>query len=228
MTVTQVPIGTKTSGRTAWLAPGAAASFLRALADGAPAGGITDAGRTNADQREIYETWLRELSLPLSRRQFKGYAARPGTSLHESGLCLDLAGDTLAWFRQHGEHYGWIKDTVAREKWHLLYVADRDAAKTITDIKQTEAWQMIKDLLGKDPAEDITLEVGVQRILSLARRIDGASRKTAGQVIAVQAQLDALAGAIARPAGVDLKAVQAAARKGADDAVRAVFADLSD
>lgn len=112
MSVTQTII----AGRH-WLAPDAAASYQRMRRDGCPPG-ITDAGRTRAEQQRLWERYL--------RGELVATAARPGTSLHETGLALDIPEPARAWVRAHGEAYGWIKDVVRNEPWHMTYVPARD------------------------------------------------------------------------------------------------------
>lgn len=111
-------IGAKRSGRPAWLRADAAASYTRMLTAGMPTGGITDAGRTNAEQWQLWWAYL--------RGELAATAAYPGTSLHETGLALDLTGAALAWVRAWGRPYGWVIDTVPGEPWHVVYVPELD------------------------------------------------------------------------------------------------------
>jgi hypothetical protein len=104
-----------------WLAAAPAASYKRMRAAGCPAG-ITDAGRTYAEQAELYRRYL--------AGQLVATAARPGTSKHEKGNALDLPEPARAWVREHGAAYGWIKDRVSREKWHMEYDPSRDIFAT--------------------------------------------------------------------------------------------------
>lgn len=101
-----------------WLDAPAAASYQRMRQAGMPAGGITDAGRTNAEQWDLWRAYL--------AGKLKATAAYPGTSKHESGRALDLSGAALAWARAYGRDFGWIPDLVPDEEWHLEYRADRD------------------------------------------------------------------------------------------------------
>lgn len=119
-------IGLKTSGSSAWLDAPAAQSYKRMIADGCPAGGITDAGRTRPQQAALYAAYL--------AGKLKATAAKPGTSKHETGRALDLAEPARSWVRAHGAAYGWIKDRVRNEPWHMEYLADYDkhAGKTTT------------------------------------------------------------------------------------------------
>lgn len=115
----QVIIGVKASGRAAWLLAGAAASYARMRAAGMPAGGITDAGRTYDEQAALYAAYL--------AGQLVAFAARPGTSKHESGRALDLATAhrAHAWMLAHGAAHGWHRPIKA-EPWHWEYDVTRD------------------------------------------------------------------------------------------------------
>jgi len=133
-------IGAKTSsGKAAWLDADAAASYQRMLAAGCPAGGITDAGRTYEEQVALFTaryTTSYLLSSMKDKRTWQGKswwrkrnvasAATPGTSNHETGRALDLTGLTKAWVRAYGTQYGWIKDRVSGEDWHLEYIKSYD------------------------------------------------------------------------------------------------------
>lgn len=113
----------------AWLAPGAAASYARARADGCPAG-ITSAGRTRAEQEALYADLL------AGRRTAS--VAVPGTSRHERGTALDLpAHGPREWMTAHGADHGWIKNLVPGEPWHFEYQASRD--RHLTDAPPTIA-----------------------------------------------------------------------------------------
>jgi len=122
-----------------WLRADAAASYQRMRAAGMPAGGITDAGRTYAEQAAMYARYL--------RGELVAYAARPGTSKHETGTALDLDGAARAWAREHGRAFGWLRDRVAREPWHMEYVLVLDqrllsGAATPAPIDPTEEFPM--------------------------------------------------------------------------------------
>lgn len=107
-----VSIGKERDGDNAWLYPEAAAAYKRMLAAGCPAGGITSAGRTRAQQEALYKAY----------RAGKGnLAARPGTSPHEFGIAMDLAEPVRTWVRLHGQPYGWVSGRVRGEPWHVEY-----------------------------------------------------------------------------------------------------------
>ncbi len=139
--IVRTPLGVtnRRNGQEAWLDAPAAASLRRAFELGAPRVDLSDAGRTYAEQKQLYEAYLRG-ELPAT-------AARPGTSLHETGLAVDAREPLRAWLHEHGAAFGWIGWTVAREPWHFVYVADRDTyrpseedpmeRKTLTRSKNT-------------------------------------------------------------------------------------------
>lgn len=156
-------IGTKVSGHSAWLDAPAAASYHRMLAAGCPGGGITDAGRTNAEQVAIFlqrytTSWLH--SSHRDRRTWLGHtywrrvgvasAATPGESNHETGRALDLAGSALAWVRAHGAAYGWQRDRVTGEAWHIEYIESTDQHRAVA-VAQTKTPPRTKTA----PVEDI-------------------------------------------------------------------------
>ena len=140
--VDQVFIGTTSYGRH-WLEPSAAASWQRMVRDGCPPGGITDAGRTDAEQIAVFLKYFTQdyaSSAKHDRRTWQGraYWRRPGKpsaatpgsvqARHTFGRALDLNGSTKTWVRANGHRYGWIKDLVPGEDWHMEYQPARDVA----------------------------------------------------------------------------------------------------
>ncbi len=116
-----------------WLNGNAAASYLRMLAAGCSAGGISGkgAGRTYAEQAALYAAY---------KAGRGNLAARPGTSLHERGNALDVSRGTSAqlWMVKGGDpynakagekiranSYGWVrtvnKQGPTNEPWHFAY-----------------------------------------------------------------------------------------------------------
>jgi hypothetical protein len=132
-----------TIARGHWLTPAPAASYKRMRAAGLPAG-ITSAGRSFAQQAKLYAAFLAG----------GGKAARPGTSKHETGRALDLPEPARAWVRKHGEAYGWIKDRVSGELWHMEYDPARDQFAT--------AWVVTADVLHG--------RVGPYKVMKVRRR----------------------------------------------------------
>lgn len=146
-----VNIGTTDFG-SHWLERYAAASWFRMVRDGCPAAGITDAGRTHQEQVEVflrYFTTSYAASAKHDRRVWNGQtywrrdgkpsAATPGSiqARHTYGRALDLNGATKAWVRAHGHRYGWIKDLVSGEDWHMEYQPGRDVlfVNNIIDVR---------------------------------------------------------------------------------------------
>src|SRR5665647_1428872 len=94
----------------------AAASYLRARADGSPAG-ITTAYRTKTEQKHLLDLY--------------GYprAEYPGRSQHGEGAALDIPEPARSWFAARGTAYGWVR-TVSFEPWHFEYQPARDTHTT--------------------------------------------------------------------------------------------------
>lgn len=133
-----VYIGTTSYGRH-WLDRPAAESWARMVRDGCPAAGVTDAGRTHEEQIAVflkYFTTNYATSAQFDQRYWNGQnywrrqgqpsAATPGTvqARHTFGRALDLNDVTVptkAWVRANGHRYGWIKDLVRGEDWHMEY-----------------------------------------------------------------------------------------------------------
>lgn len=119
-TIVRTSIGVKNrrNGREAWLNAPAAASFLRMVELGAPEIALSDAGRTYAEQKALYEAYLRG-ELPAT-------AARPGTSLHEKGNAIDAPEPLRSWLHANGQAFGWVGWTVKNEPWHFVYIESLD------------------------------------------------------------------------------------------------------
>lgn len=118
VTMTEIGEVNRRNGKAAWLAPVSAAAYRAMVRDGMPTGCVSDAGRTYAEQAQMYADYLAG-RLPAT-------AARPGTSKHERGNALDLREPARSWAREHGHRYGWIKDRVANEPWHLEHNGTTD------------------------------------------------------------------------------------------------------
>lgn len=142
--VEQVHIGTTSYGRH-WLESLAAASWFRMVGDGCPAGGVTDAGRTQQEQVDVFLRYFTTSyaasakhdprvwgGVTYWRRPGRPSAATPGSvqARHTYGRALDLNGATKAWVRSHGHRYGWVKDLVRGEDWHMEYQPLRDVQLT--------------------------------------------------------------------------------------------------
>jgi hypothetical protein len=119
MTFTRTTISdiNRRTGEPGWLNADAAAAYERMKRDGMPGDSLSDAGRTYAEQKELYEAYL--------RGELEATAARPGESLHEVGDAIDIKDPARSWVRARPE-YGFVKDTVANEPWHMVYRASTD------------------------------------------------------------------------------------------------------
>lgn len=119
-----------------WLRSDAAASYLRMVAAAGTGEGLVVGGRTYAEQKALYKAW---------KAGRGNLAARPGTSLHESGLAIDVTRKSpLQLWMVYGSdpmkvtstgttraaEYGWSR-TVPSEAWHFSYDPKRD--KRIND-----------------------------------------------------------------------------------------------
>ena len=111
-----------------WLDRDAAHAFERmakaALVDGVELT-IVSAWRSMDEQRRLYTQW--------ERGERKLRPARPGWSLHQSGMAVDilrshddpdgggpLVGPTDKWLETHAAEHGWYR-TVPAELWHYEY-----------------------------------------------------------------------------------------------------------
>lgn len=124
-----------------WLAPAPAASYARMIRDGCPPT-LTSAGRTHDEQKRIFLSRYTPQATGTGRygdvQWWNGVryvrtsgpssASAPGSarSLHERGDAIDVPEPARTWVRTHGAAYGWIKDTVPGEPWHMVYQPDRD------------------------------------------------------------------------------------------------------
>jgi hypothetical protein len=118
-----VVIGTRRDGSTAWLGDPAGRCWHALEADGLPDDGITDAGRTTAEQRRQRAAAEAGL-LPAT-------AAIPGTSKHENlppdgARAVDARGDTQAWLIAHAPSC-WSRPLLnartGAEPWHWEHTA---------------------------------------------------------------------------------------------------------
>lgn len=107
-----IVIGTRTDGSPAWLSDPAGRCWQALEAQGLPDSGITDAGRTEAEQAHLYAT------------KPKGQAARPNSSqAHHQDLppqgahALDLRGLSQTWMLAHHPPC-WSRPLLPIEWWH--------------------------------------------------------------------------------------------------------------
>lgn len=205
-----------------WLKPNAAKSYQRMRDAGMPSGGIASAGRTYAEQAELYRRW---------KNGTGNLAARPGTSLHESGLALDVTRGTDAqlWMTAGGEAWqvktgeklrchawGWYR-TVPSEAWHFQYFPDRDQRKNQPQPEEDDMPEP-KDLWNWDgiPAPDDIAATGNKEIkpssyLVLIYKHALAARRAAGEARALARKMAAKL--------LTAEEVQAAVREALDDKI---------
>jgi len=123
--------GVTSIGGKFWLAGDAAASYLRMVADSGNLTGLAAAGRTREQQAALYDAYLHHGG---------NLAAKPGHSLHESGLAIDVTRKSTlqVWMVAGGstmgvhsgekiraQEYGWFR-TVPSEAWHFRYYRAKD------------------------------------------------------------------------------------------------------
>ncbi|WP_246320172.1 M15 family metallopeptidase [Paenibacillus qinlingensis] len=122
--------------------------FAGAAKDGVPLAGVS-AYRSYATQKSLFEAYVKKDG----EEKAKTYSAVPGTSEHETGLAIDVAGSNgkcaasdcfggtkeAIWLEKHASEYGFIirypqgKAAITGyqyEPWHLRYVGT-DIAKEI-------------------------------------------------------------------------------------------------
>jgi hypothetical protein len=117
----QTPISGKPSGKITSIGSGhsldssAADSFMKMRQEAAKQGvnlTLTSSYRSREKQEYLYNLYL----------QGKGnLAARPGSSLHEKGLAIDVASD-ISWVQKYGPKFGWINTGMSfsqKEPWHF-------------------------------------------------------------------------------------------------------------
>lgn len=236
-----VYIGTTNYGRH-WLDAPAAASWNRMVRDGCPPEGITDAGRTLQEQVDVflkYFTTNYATSARFDQRYWNGQnywrrpgqpsAATPGSvqARHTFGRALDLNGPTKAWVRANGSRYGWIKDLVRGEDWHMEYLPARDVEFASNPGGSTGNVPDVPDIEPIDPIpeDDMTPDqermlrevhaalgaggaIGTADILTVLGRLADVQANINGQPgvnVAVQTSLAALTKAVEELAGVVYK-----------------------
>lgn len=215
-----------------WLDAPAAASYLRMVADGCPSG-ITSAGRTNAEQVDIFlsrYTTNYAASSKKDRRVWQGRtywrlagvasAANPGTSNHEDGRALDLPDAPEAWVRAHGAAYGWIADRVPGEPWHVEY---RPTAQQLEEDMAT-AQEIALAVLGyKNPA----VKNGTEDVYLIIRKGLWAGEEARDTAKRTEVKVDAIIAALAKAPGASID-VAALASQVADAVSESVADDVAD
>jgi len=98
------------------LATVAGGSYQRMRNAGMPAGGIRSAYRSEEDQQELYDGWIKKLP---------GYnlALPPYKSMHVRGLALDMIESSSAhkWMLKNAARFGWRLTALPIEPWHWEY-----------------------------------------------------------------------------------------------------------
>lgn len=170
-----------------WLDRPAADSWNRMVRDGCPAQGITDAGRTIEEQIAVFTSRYRvqwigsgpfgDVRWWQGRRyvRFQGAAvAVPGsvTARHTYGRALDLSGATKTWVRANGHRYGWIKDVVPREDWHVEYQPGRDVVQVSNPGTSVPAVPTIPTLPDPGTLTPLPEPEAVTNVVAIIRNID--------------------------------------------------------
>lgn len=174
----------------AWLSPAAAASYQSMLAAGMPAGGISSAGRSNAEQVKLYA-------------EKPDLAAKPGTSPHEAGIALDMNQASAAhkWLLEHGASYGW-KRPMSYEPWHWQLgstAAAKSSIPVVGDVVDAarnlagDAGGAVANFLGIGNVANDVRKVALQLVfvvggiglvwLGLARTVQPAVSRAIGEVL---------------------------------------------
>jgi hypothetical protein len=109
-------VGVKEGGVPAYLAPSAANAFSQMKAAAAADGvdlRLSSAWRDSKLQAQLYQDYLAG----------KGpVAAPPGTSMHEKGLAIDVAGGKAKdWMYKNSARFGWRFQQIPGEDWHFNY-----------------------------------------------------------------------------------------------------------
>ncbi len=219
----------------------AAASYVRMLADGLPPA-ITSSTRSLERQTRLFRNqgkpgWPAKAARPESSK----HVWRPADLSDTGGRALDLPGEARAWVREHGSAYGWAKDRVSSEPWHMEYEPQRDTralAPEEVDMLDEADKKFLRALLRSDPEVHDRLitrpELRTTNARGALRRLLVLSRRSERRLIELDAQVAQLVAAVARLSGGEpfdeaklIAAVRKAAKEGASAAV-AADADLLD
>lgn len=99
----------------------AAAAYLAMRRDGCPAG-ITSSTRSYARQTDLYRNQGRPGWPALADNPDRSkHVWRPDDRRDTGARALDLPEPARAWVRARGHFYGWRKDRVRGEVWHMEY-----------------------------------------------------------------------------------------------------------
>jgi hypothetical protein len=187
-------INTTNYGRH-WLEKLAADSWNRMVRDGCPPHGITDAGRTLQEQITVFLKYFTTDFASSAKFDPRGWngrtywrayqpggrlpwpsAATPGSvfARHTFGRALDLNGATKSWVRANGHRYGWLKDLVRGEDWHMEYQPMRDVVLIGSVITVRPPVPTVPDLpdVGTLTPEPIPDPEAVTNVVAIIRLID--------------------------------------------------------
>lgn len=149
------PVTIDTAGH--WLSPDAAASYAQMRAAGLPAGGVTSAGRTAAEQAELHA-------------KDPGVATTVDKSPHVKGQALDVSTSSSAqtWLLANGAKYGWTRP-LANEPWHWLFggtASSGGVTQTVGNVV-SNARDLLSDPLGLSAIGTDLRNVGIQIVFVL-------------------------------------------------------------
>lgn len=138
----------------------AAAAYLRMRAAGCPAG-INSSTRSYAQQDEWYRHQGEPGYPPMADHPDRSkHVWRPTSTTDKGARALDLPEPARAWVRAHGAEYGFMRDRVGGEPWHMEYEAEHDQhegedivnEKQLRDAVRAEQWKLWKEAAeGKTP-----------------------------------------------------------------------------
>ncbi|NLF03989.1 MAG: hypothetical protein GX593_03115 [Actinomycetales bacterium] len=216
----------------------AAASFARMVADGMPAV-VTSSTRSLERQRRLFRNQGKEGWPPKAARpESSKHVWRPADTRDTGGRALDLPGDARAWVRERGADYGWIKDRVSREPWHMEYEPRKDAqaldAEEVDMLDDADK-EFLRALLRSEPEVTDRLmsreELQTTNARGALRRILVLSRRSERRLIELDAQVTGLVAVVAQLARgepLDEARLVAAVREAAHEGARAAVAADAD
>ncbi len=127
-----------------WLADAAAHAFLNMRAAAQAAGislPLSTAWRSREWQQKLYDAWV---AYQAGTGPWAPMAAKPGTSLHEKGIAIDVSGVNPAASNYNLARANWLKTNAARygfyntgayfsspEPWHYAFGVKREGASSL-------------------------------------------------------------------------------------------------
>jgi hypothetical protein len=122
----------------------AAASYERMRDAGCPSG-INSSTRSYEEQKDWYEHQGEPGYPPVADHPDRSkHVYRPQDTSDQGGRALDLPEPARGWVRAHGAPYGWMKDRVGGESWHMEYEVAHD---TQEDEMSDSQYKALKDEL---------------------------------------------------------------------------------